>query len=300
MNNADDSNDAHGIVPYDPRLAGAGVVNAAAAGVARRRPPPPTIRSLSFGYQPLANGRPPRPSPSPSGTTASAPSTTTSRAAFAEPARGDERHQRRGRHRQRAGRRHGAGRRDLTLARRGGARGPARFQRVSGTVWARDLIAAERHRPAPRWRRGRGLPAARAVPARAAGHLRPDGPPARPVCEHDGPVDRVQRCSPTAASTRARWTCMHGACPIPRTCPATRSTSAPWASRRPASARVRASDADRLRHQHLGPGSRRRGQTILRHRHRYQRGWHRRLRPTGADLGTSWPRFVQRHPGGRS
>ena len=57
MNNADDSNGAHGVTPYDPRLAGAGTVDAfdasEAAVVATTAD---HTESLSYGYQPLNDG----------------------------------------------------------------------------------------------------------------------------------------------------------------------------------------------------------------------------------------------------
>ncbi len=57
MNNADDSNDAHGVTPYDPRLAGAGVANADAAGITQvMATTADHTDALSYGYQPLADG----------------------------------------------------------------------------------------------------------------------------------------------------------------------------------------------------------------------------------------------------
>lgn len=57
MNNADDSNDANGVTPYDPRLAGAGVANADAAGIAEVvATTADHTESLSYGYQPLNDG----------------------------------------------------------------------------------------------------------------------------------------------------------------------------------------------------------------------------------------------------
>jgi len=57
MNNADDSSDAHGVSPYDPRLAGAGVANADAAGIAEVvATTADHTDSLSYGYQPLNDG----------------------------------------------------------------------------------------------------------------------------------------------------------------------------------------------------------------------------------------------------
>ena len=57
MNNADDSSDAHGVTPYDPRLAGAGVVDAIdASQAAVLATTADHTESLSYGYQPLNDG----------------------------------------------------------------------------------------------------------------------------------------------------------------------------------------------------------------------------------------------------
>ena len=57
MNNADDSDDAHGVTPYDPRLAGAGVVDALdASQAAVVATTADHTESLSYGYQPLNDG----------------------------------------------------------------------------------------------------------------------------------------------------------------------------------------------------------------------------------------------------
>lgn len=57
MNNADDSADAHGVTPYDPRLAGAGVANADAAGITQvMATTADHTDALSYGYQPLNDG----------------------------------------------------------------------------------------------------------------------------------------------------------------------------------------------------------------------------------------------------
>ncbi|HTS15840.1 MAG TPA: S8 family serine peptidase, partial [Candidatus Sulfotelmatobacter sp.] len=57
MNNADNSDDANGVTPYDPRLAGAGVVNANAASQAEVvATTADHTESLSYGYQALNDG----------------------------------------------------------------------------------------------------------------------------------------------------------------------------------------------------------------------------------------------------
>ena len=57
MNTADDTDDAHGVTPYDPRLAGSGVVDAAAATADLvMATTADHTESLSYGYQPLNDG----------------------------------------------------------------------------------------------------------------------------------------------------------------------------------------------------------------------------------------------------
>ena len=57
MNTADDSNDAHGVTPYDPRFAGSGVVDAATATADLvLATTADHTESLSYGYQPLNDG----------------------------------------------------------------------------------------------------------------------------------------------------------------------------------------------------------------------------------------------------